>query len=138
MKGERMKRMTMIFAVLASVACLSLGVAFADMEHGAAKATSVRGELVDMGCYLGHTAKGEKHTECAAKCIAGGMPMGVLTSTGQLYLLTMDHANPDAYNKAKEMAGKQVKVSGPSHMKNGIHSIDAVSVEVIAAAPAGK
>lgn len=131
-----MKPLTRILAVSAAVACLSIlafGVAPAANEHAGGKASVVTGELVDMGCYIGHSAKGEKHAECAAKCISGGMPMGVVTSTGQLYLLTMDHANPDAYNKAKGLAGKQVKISGPAYVKSGIKSIDVVTAEVVVA-----
>lgn len=131
-----MKRTTRILTAAVVATCLSLfalGVALAanGHEHGG-KASVVSGELVDMGCYIGHMAKGEKHADCAAKCVSGGMPMGVLTSAGKLYLLTMDHANPDAYNKAKDYAGKQIKVTGPTHVRNGINTIDVVSAEVVA------
>lgn len=133
-----MKRTTRILTAAVVAACLSLfalGVALAANDHGhGGKPSMVSGELVDMGCYIGHMAKGEKHADCAAKCVSGGMPMGVLTSAGKLYLLTMDHANPDAYNKAKDFAGKQVKVTGPTHVRNGINTIDVVSAEVVAMA----
>lgn len=131
-----MKRTNLILT-LALAACLSLlalGVALAAESHAGGKPSVVSGELVDMGCYIGHMAKGEKHTDCAAKCVSGGMPMGVLTSGGKLYLLTMDHDNPDAYNKAKDFAGKQVKVTGPTHVRNGINTIDVVSAETVAMA----
>jgi hypothetical protein len=134
--GSSMKRIAIVFAALASLSLFSIGRATADSAHPATKATVVTGELVDMGCYIGHSAKGEKHSECASKCIVGGMPMGVLTSTGQLYLLTMNHANPDAYNKARDWAGKQIKVTGPSFQRNGIKSIDVVSAEAVVVATA--
>lgn len=127
-----MKRMAVVLAAIASLACFSTGFA-ADHGHGAAKATTTVGELVDMGCYVGNGAKGEKHMDCGAKCIAGGMPMGVLTSSGQLYVLTMDHMNPDPYNKAKDMAGKRVKVGGPVHVRNGVKTIEVLSAEVLPA-----
>lgn len=132
-----MKRMALILTVAIAAACLTilgLGIAMAAGEHAGGKPSVVSGELVDMGCYIGHMAKGEKHSDCAAKCVSGGMPMGVLTSAGKLYLLTMDHANPDAYNKAKDFAGKQVKVTGPTHVRNGINTIDVVSAEALAMA----
>ncbi|HEV8128598.1 MAG TPA: hypothetical protein VGQ14_02980 [Candidatus Eisenbacteria bacterium] len=131
--------MKVLLIVLAMVACLTglaVGIALAHEGHAAAaKTVEYTGELVDIGCYVGHTAKGEKHSECAAKCIAGGMPMGLLSGNGRLFLLTMDHANPDAYNNAKKMAGKRVKISGPVHEKSGISTIDVVTAE-IASAPA--
>jgi glutamate-1-semialdehyde aminotransferase len=132
-----MKNLLIAFAVLGCLAGFAL-VAGADTAHSAAKMTEITGELVDMGCYVGHAAKGMKHAECAAKCIAGGMPMGVVAGNGRIYLLTMDHANPDAYNKAKEMAGKRVKVSGPVHEKAGIKTLDVVMAELAPAAAAAK
>ena len=133
-----MRRMTMVLAALASLACFSSGLALADAGHGSVKPTATIGELVDMGCYVAHGAKGEKHADCAAKCVAGGMPMGVLTPAGDLYLLTMDHANPDAYNKVKELVGKRVKVNGPIHAKNGVKTIDVLSAEAMPAATTSK
>lgn len=129
-----MKRLAVILAVALTLA-LAMGVALAANEHAAAaKPSVVNGELVDMGCYIGHMAKGEKHSECAAKCISGGMPMGVVASNGKVYLLTMDHANPDAYNKAKDLAGKHVKITGEMHTRNGINTIDVVGAEEVAMA----
>lgn len=130
-----MKRLALFLAATAAAAWLSIPALAADDHagHGGGKATVLSGEVVDMGCYIGHAAKGEKHADCAAKCIAGGMPMGLVTAKGDLYLLTMDHANPDAYNKTKEFAGKQVKISGPTHAKGGMKSIDVATVEAVAA-----
>src|SRR5512138_1470500 len=132
-----MKRTTLILTAAIAAACFSvfaLGIAVAADVHAGGKPTTLSGELVDMGCYIGHMAKGEKHADCAAKCVSGGMPMGILTTSGKLYLLTMDHANPDAYNKAKDFAGKQVKITGPTHVRNGINTIDVVSAETVAMA----
>jgi len=137
--------MKVLLIVLAMVACLTglaVGIALAHEGHAAAatsaKSVEYTGELVDMGCYVGHTAKGEKHSECAAKCIAGGMPMGLLSANGRIFLLTMDHANPEAYNKAKGMAGKRITVSGPVHERNGIKTLDVVTVAMAPATAAAK
>jgi hypothetical protein len=105
-------------------------------EMPAAKSMSVTGELVDMGCYLGHGAKGASHRECAAKCIAGGMPMGVLTKEGTLYLLVMSHDNAEPYTKAKDMAAEEVKVTGPVSKRSGMTAIEVDAIELAKAAPA--
>ena len=105
------------------------------MSPGPSK--TITGELVDLGCYLGHGAKGAAHKDCAAKCISGGMPMGVLTPEGQLYLLTMSHSNGDPYAKAKDMAAETVKVTGPVSKRDGMQAIQVDAVEMVAAkAPA--
>jgi hypothetical protein len=94
-----------------------------------AESTTVQGEIVDMGCYLGHGAKGAKHKACATKCIAGGMPMGLLTDDGELYLLTMNHDNHDPFDAAKQMAAETVRVTGPVHERDGMLSLEVTAVE---------
>lgn len=134
-----MKRTWTGIVLAVAVACLGFGVVIADEkkagghEH-AAKAATVSGEVVDMGCYVGHGAGGEKHRECAAKCIAGGMPMGLVTKEGNLFLLTLSHSNADPYNKLKDMAGKQVKVTGPSSERAGMKTLEVASFEAAGAA----
>ena len=95
--------------------------------HKAEAAKTLTGELVDTGCYLGHGARGAKHVECATKCISGGMPMGLLTSDGTLYLLTMNHDNADPYNELKTMAGKMVSVTGMVMTRSGMKGIEVAS-----------
>jgi len=90
---------------------------------------SVTGEVVDMGCYLGHAARGANHISCATKCLAQGMPMGLLTSNGTLYLVTLDHDNADPYNSLKDMAGKDVTVTGELLTRSGMKAIEATTVK---------
>ncbi len=88
---------------------------------------TITGEIVDTGCYLGSGERGAKHVSCASKCIAGGTPMGLLTADGTLYILTLNHDNPDPYNQLKTMAGKTVAVSGPVMKRSGVQGIDVVA-----------
>jgi len=129
-----MKRMLGALVLMAGLV-FALGVGAEDTKgaKAAAKTMTVKGELVDMGCYVGHGAKGEKHKDCATKCIAGGMPMGLLTDKGKLYLLTLNHDNADPYNKAKEMASSMVEVTGQVSTRNGVSAIDVTDVKPVAA-----
>jgi len=90
---------------------------------------SITGEIVDAGCYLGHGERGAKHAQCAKQCIAGGMPMCLVTSTGAVYMLTMNHENPDPYNKLKTMAGRTVTVTGSMMERGGMKAIDVASMK---------
>ena len=101
----------------------------AHMEMAGAPKT-ITGEVVDTGCYLGHAARGEKHVSCATKCINQGMPMGLLTSNGTLYLVTLDHDNADPYNNLKGMAGKNATVKGELLTRSGMKAIEASSVQL--------
>jgi len=112
----------------------------ADTKAAAAKSKSVTmtGEIVDTDCYIGHGAMGEKHKECAATCVASGTPMGLLTEKGVLYLLTPPHENKDGYNKAKEMVGTKVEITGEPGERSGMKMIEVMAVKPSAAAAAAK
>lgn len=84
---------------------------------------SMQGEIVDMACYMGHEAHGDKHQECAEMCIKGGMPIGLLTDKGKVYLLLEDHTSKEAYQSLKDMAAEQVKVMGDLHKRGGMEAI---------------
>ena len=127
--------MNRIISICATLVALSLSVpALAhDMHHmpGEKVVTkSVTGEVVDMGCWLGHAARGEKHISCATKCLSQGMPMGLLTTNGTLYLVTLDHDNADPYNNLKSMAGKNASVTGNLLTRSGMKGIEATKVQL--------
>jgi len=132
-----MKRIVTALVVL-TVLGISLRASAHDIsKHGAGAAmkcatVTTNGEIVDMGCYLGHVARGADHRECALKCVSGGMPMGLLTGQGALYLLTMNHDNPDPFNKLKSMAGKTVTVTGMVMTRSGMKGIDVASFKTLA------
>ena len=95
-----------------------------------AKQVTVTGEIVDTGCYLGHAERGEKHKQCAQLCIQKGMPMGLLTEAGDLYLLTPPHQNTDAYKQVKDWAAQTVEVTGTVMERNGLKSIEVASARL--------
>jgi hypothetical protein len=122
--------------LLAIVALAGLTLAAAAQEAAKKAPTTLTGEVVDTGCYLARGARGEKHIDCATKCIHEGNPMALLTSTGKLYLITLNHDNPDPYNKLKEMAGKTVSVTGLVSARSGMQGIDVTDAKLAAAEPA--
>jgi hypothetical protein len=126
--------MRRILGALAVSALLTMGGAAIahEGEHEAGKAHTMTavGEIVDTGCYLGHGASGAKHAQCAQLCISKGMPMGLLTAAGDLYLLTPPHDSMVAYKKTKDWAGKKVEVSGTMSERNGMKSIEVASAKL--------
>jgi hypothetical protein len=128
-----MKRVLSVVLMLAAVSFAVNVMSAEKMEMKAEKKpVTLKGELVDTGCYIEHGAMGGKHKECATKCIAGGMPMGLLSGK-MLYLITMNHDNPDAYNKLKDMAGEMVEVTGVVAERNGVKAIDVTDAKVASA-----
>jgi hypothetical protein len=125
--------LTVSFAVIAAVAGARQGGS-AKAASAAPKQVTLRGEIVDTGCYLAHGARGEKHKGCANKCIANGMPMGLLTADGALYLLTLDHDDADPFNHAKELTAQTVEVTGTVLSRSGMKAINVTGVKPVASA----
>ena len=120
-------------------AALLIGpAALAHEDHHAAAKTAaaapakgtqatITGEIVDTGCYLGSGERGTKHQQCAQLCIRKGMPMGLLTSAGDLYLVVPPHSKTEAYKKVQGWAGLDVEVTGTVMERNGMKSIEVAS-----------
>ena len=126
-----MKRFTTAVAfslILATNALPALAHEGHQMPGEKAVTKTITGEVVDTGCYLAHAARGDKHISCATKCLQQGMPMGLLTSNGTLYLVTLDHDNADPYNSLKDMAGKTVSITGEFMSRSGMKAIEASAV----------
>jgi hypothetical protein len=87
---------------------------------------TIKGEVVDLMCYLDHGAKGDGHKGCATKCIKGGGPVGLLTADNQLYLVIGDHKpiNDTLADKAAQM----VSLKGKVVERNGMKMIEGAEV----------
>ena len=96
------------------------------------KPQTISGEVVCLSCYLTHGAKGESHTKCAVACVNKGLPMGILTKDGKLFVVLEDHANADAYQQLKKFAAKTVTVTGIIAKRNGITGIAVQKVAPVA------
>lgn len=76
--------------------CLSLLLALAvtaQAQKKTEKEVTVKGEVVDVACFMMGGAKGEEHKSCAEACAKAGGSLGILTADGKLYvsLLPDDH-----------------------------------------------
>jgi len=87
------------------------------------KSMTISGEVLDMACYSASGASGEGHKSCAAACIKGGSPMGVLTSDGKVYLLVENHDKKDAYAEAQKHAGEQITATGTLSDRGGLNAL---------------
>ena len=105
-----------------SVAMIVLGFTAPTSGH-AQEDISVQGEILDMACYMAKGSKGAGHKACAALCAKKGVPMGVLTDGGEVYLLLDDHNNPDPYESVKKLAGERAEITGKKYNKQGVASI---------------
>lgn len=120
------------FTILALTLALSAGfssLVFAAGNGGGGNSVTVKGEIVDLACYLDHGARGAKHQQCALTCLKNGEPMGLLTEDGTVYLLLADHSNGAPFETAKSLAADTVEVTGPLAKKAGITGLTVLSVK---------
>lgn len=104
-----------------------------DAEHGTGgKEVSLKGELVDMACYMAHEGKGKKHADCARMCVLkDGAPLGLVTPDGKTYLLVEDHMSPKArkpFAQAKELVSETVTIKGDAYERGGLQAVVVESV----------
>ena len=82
----------------------------------------ISGEVVDMACYVDHNATGEKHADCAKKCITSGLPVGLKADDGKTYLLIGEHKPLNS--ELAEYAAKKITVEGKVVSRDGINMIE--------------
>jgi hypothetical protein len=114
------RRLGRLLGAAALAAVLSLT---APPPVAAQQEITVQGEIVDLACYLAKGLKGPSHRTCAQKCAERGIPIGVLTDDGKLYLLLEDHSDDEPYEDAKELAGQRAEVKGKQFSKPGIDGL---------------
>lgn len=106
--------------MLASAVLLVLGASVSSAR--AAEAETIKGEVVDLMCYLDHGAKGAKHADCAQMCIKSGGPVGILTADNKLYLVIGEHKPIN--DQLAPLAAKTVTLKGKVVERDGMKMIE--------------
>jgi len=107
-------------------------------EPGAAAKTpaspgtvTVKGEVIDLVCYVDHNATGAKHAACAKTCIESGLPVGLKGEDGKTYLLVGEHK--PANKELAAYAAKTVTIRGKLVTRDGIAMLE--NIEVVKSSP---
>jgi hypothetical protein len=116
MKKILLKKMAGIFFLA------SLFVSLTSLLPKKFEIKTVTGEILDMKCYMTSGEHGPDHKDCAAMCIKGGSPMGILADDGKVYLL-IEGKDSSAFEEAKKYAGETVTVTGTLSEKNGVQAL---------------
>ncbi|HET9886570.1 MAG TPA: hypothetical protein VFR10_03590 [bacterium] len=94
----------------------------AAMPADEGKSITVKGEVVDLVCYLDHEAQGAKHADCAKTCISSGLPVGIKTADGKVYMLVGDHKPLN--EKLAAYAAKTITIRGKAVSRDGFNMIE--------------
>jgi len=119
---------TLLLSVVIAAALCSARLLLAEEEHHHAamaapepSAVTVTGEVLDMACYLDHGAHGEKHAGCAKTCIESGLPVGIKSSDGKVYLVIGEHKPLN--KELADHAAKIITIKGKLVSRDGISMI---------------
>lgn len=127
-----MSGMTFLRAPLAALALgAAMGLALPYQPVQAArtgKLVEIRGEVIDTWCYfsgvMGATdlVTGSAHHTCALWCAAGGIPVGVRTAEGKVYMvLKFEGEEPlAATSTIMEVQSDEIAVRGVHYLRDGI------------------
>jgi type 1 fimbria pilin len=119
-----MKKLMVVSVAVVVAGLVVVGSAWA---AEADNAVTVKGEVLDMACYLDHGAHGEKHAGCAAKCIESGLPVGIKSEDGKTYLLIGEHKPLNS--ELAQYAGKTITVKGKLVSRDGINMIENAEIQ---------
>lgn len=125
--GEIMNRKTLGVILIAITALvLSVGRVFADPKG---EEVTVKGEVIDLWCYLEGGDHGADHKDCAVMCAKAGNPIGILDAKGNIYVAMgiKDH-QPGREVLIDKMA-ETVTVTGTLVKKGGTQVIYVKSVK---------
>lgn len=90
----------------------------------------LRGEVVEVGCYLRDGSRGEGHKACALTCLKNGGQLGILEDgTGVLYPLAGPEPATDPSAAAREKVAAHVVVRGRLYERAGSRVLVADTVE---------
>ncbi len=121
-----MSRMIRVMSGVAAVVLVSGTLVYAHEE--ATGPQTIRGEVVDLACYVGHGSQGAAHADCAQKCIASGLPVGI--KSGKTVYLAVDGEHGPANAALAPLAGKTVVVEGTVTERDEVHLIAIKKVTV--------
>jgi len=109
-------------AALAMSALLVFGivVVFAQPKGDTVK---VKGEVVDLWCYLEGGDHGAEHKSCAISCAKAGNPIGLVTEKGEVYVMMGIKDHQPGKEVLIEKMAETVTVEGTLVKKGGTQVI---------------
>ena len=118
-----------ISALLAISAVLLLSGGMSLFAQPRGERVTLKGEVVDLWCFLEGGDHGAEHKQCAVTCAKAGNPIGLLTEKGDLYVMMgiKDH-QPGKEMLIDKMA-ETVTVQGTLVKKGGIQVVYVSSVK---------
>ncbi|MEL6289777.1 MAG: hypothetical protein AAFQ42_01785 [Pseudomonadota bacterium] len=108
---------------------MPVGIARADTTTTAAQRVTVTGEMIDTWCYYSgvmggpEAVVGSAHHTCALWCAAGGIPVGLLTEDGEVFLvLKLENAGTaDGADTVLAVQSNTLTADGMLYKRDGLN-----------------
>ncbi len=108
------------------LATLLIGVAGFAQQNNQTK--TIKGEVVDLWCYMDHSAHGEKHKACAVACAKMGNPIGIVDADGNAYMAVGSELHQSDREKLIDKMAQQVTVTGKVVSRGGLNMLYVQSI----------
>lgn len=113
------------------IAATALAGASALSGAAHAEAITVTGEPIDTWCYFSgvmggaDAVQGTSHHTCALWCAAGGIPVGLLTEDGAVYMVLKieGDATTNGGDRLLTIASHQITATGEHYVRDGVDYI---------------
>jgi hypothetical protein len=90
---------------------------------------TVKGEAVDLWCYMEGGDRGPAKKECATACAKAGNPIGILDAKGNLYVTSGLEDHQPARDLLLQKMSEQVTATGTLVTKGGMKMLFIKSVQ---------
>ena len=106
-----------------------LAAAVAALAQPKGPTVTVKGEVVDMWCYMESGEHGPSHKACATACAKGGNPIAIVDSKGDIYVTAGLQDHQPARDLLVSKMSEQVTANGTLVAKGGVKMLFIKSVQ---------
>jgi hypothetical protein len=128
-KERRSKENSMQQRTAGVAVVIALATAIVALAQPKGPTVTVKGEVVDMWCYMESGEHGSSHKTCATACAKGGNPIGIVDSKGELYVTAGLQDHQPAVDLLVSKMSEQVTVTGTLVTKGGVRMLFIKSVQ---------
>ena len=120
---------TRVATVLVAAALVTGGSMHFLLAQPKGEQATIKGEVVDLWCYLEGGDRGPAKKACATACAKAGNPIGVLDAKGNLYVAAGLKDHQPAQSVLLDKMSQEVTVTGTLVKKGGVQMIYVDSVK---------
>ncbi len=113
--------------------CLGIVIALSTALVGLAEpkgpTVTIKGEAIDLWCYMEAGDRGPAKKDCATECAKAGNPIGIVDAKGNVYLTAGLESHTPARDLLVSKMSEQVTATGTLVTKRGVKMLFIKSVQ---------